>query len=413
MLSLKKWGQWILPFFFVMLPWDISKILFPPYQSAPETPTTFTFARIATFVLVSWGVVRLMQGGVGKNIQRLFRAPLLWAVLPLFIAAGSSFLGSMQPHTTGVEIARLLLLFAVGISVALGAGDHKTFQRVWTGIFVVMTLTAIFGLTQYLTGRWIWGGGINIEGVRRVNSTFVDPNIFARYLDVSILGSLILMVKREWQVHPVRVLALLLQIGALVVTFSRTGWLILFFGILALALLSNPRKRWGIIGGGGVLILASLAVPMIRTRLLTLGTGIAALGQRQHLLKGGWAMFIEHPVTGVGLGNFQWALEHPYHYLVPWSDAVTRSHTTLVTVLAEMGLLGLGAMLLFLVFVTLMNLRIAGRMRAFALVITAGIFVIWVSSQGEGRFFEDPLLWGLWGLSLALQWKHWGEDWDD
>lgn len=395
-----------------MLPWDISKVLFPPYQSAAEAPTTLTFARIATFVLITWGILRFLQGGFWKNLQRLARTPLTWSVLPLLVAAGLSFLGSTQPHTTLVEIARLLLLLAAGISVAVGAEDYKTFQRVWIVFFAVMTLTAIFGLTQYLTGRWFWGGGINIEGVRRVNSTFVDPNIFARYLDVSILGGLLLMAKREWTLNPLRVLALLLQIGALIVTFSRTGWIIFFLGVLALALLSNPQKRWGILGGGGVLVLASLAVPAVRSRVLTLETGIGALGQRQHLLKGGWAMFIEHPFTGVGLGNFQWALEHPYHYLVPWSDAVTRSHTTLVTVMAEMGILGLVAMLLFLVFVTLMNLRIVGQMQAFALAVTMGIFVIWVSSQGEGRFFEDPLLWGLWGLSLALQWKHWGEDWD-
>jgi len=412
-LSLKKWGQWIIPFFFAMLPWEISKVLFPPYQSAPETPTTITFARIALVILVAWGALYFIQSGIWKNIQRLFQGPLIWSALPLLAAAGLSYVGSMQPRTTLGEIARLVLLLAVGVSIALGAVDHKTFQRVGSVFFAVATLTAIFGLIQYLTGRWIWGGGINIEGVRRVNSTFIDPNIFARYLDVSILGSLMLMAKKEWSAHPLRVLALLLQIGALGVTFSRTGWLILFVGVLGMAILSHPRKRWGILGGGGVLVLVLMAIPMLRTRLLTLGAGISALGQRQHLLQGGWAMFIEHPLTGVGLGNFQWALEHPYLYLVPWSDAVTRSHTTFVTVLAEMGILGLVAMLLFLVFVTMMNLRVVGRMRGFALAITAGIWVIWLSSQGEGRFFEDPLLWGLWGLSLALQWKHWGDDWDD
>ncbi len=410
MLKVKNFSRWIVPFFFIMLPWDISRVLFPPYQSAPETPSTFTFARIATIILIAWGLLRFIQGGIWKNIRRLGRAPLFWAVVPLFAATFLSLVSSMQPHTTLVEISRLLILCAAGISVALGTEDRKTFERVWMVFFAVATLTAIFGLVQYITGNWIWGGGINVSVVRRVNSTFMDPNIFARYLAVSILGGLLLIVRREWSFTALRVVALLLQIGALVVTFSRTGWIIFFCGIFGITLLGNQRRRWGILIGGGGALLAFLAVPSVRDRLLTLEAGVSALGQRQHLLKGGWAMFIEHPLSGVGLGNFQWAMEHSYRYLVPWSYSVTRSHTTVVTVLAEMGIFGLVAMLVFLFVVAWNNSRVVGQLKPYAWAGTIGIFAAWLSSQGEGRFFEDPLVWGLWGLSLAMQLGHLRED---
>jgi O-antigen ligase len=410
----KRWGDWIIPLFFALVPWDISKVLFPPYQSGSETPTSLTFLRIGMFLLITWGAVRFAQEGIGKTFRRLAGAPLIWAVIPLFIAALVSLTTSLQSRTTIMEGMRLLLLFAVGVSVALGADRKKVFDRVFMVIFAMATLTAVIGLAQYLSGNWIWGGGINISGVRRVNATFVDPNIFARYLIISILGTLHLLLRHEWSLRIGTVLALLIQVAALGVTFSRTGWLILLLGIVILAIgaVKHWRTRWSALGLGALGVVALYLIPSIRTRFETLFTGISALGQREHLIKGGWAMFIENPLTGVGLGNFQWAIEQPYHYLVPWSDAVTRSHTSLVTAAAEMGIFGIVSMFAFLLIIAGMNLRVLNRMNAFAQAVLISVFVVWLSSQGEGRFFEDPMVWAFWGLSLAIQWKPWGEGWD-
>lgn len=414
MTGVKKWGGWIIPLFFALVPWDISKVLFPPYQSGSETQTTLTFLRIGMVILIAWGAWQFAQGGIRKTFRRMVGAPLIWAVIPLFIAILVSLTTSLQPRTTMVEGMRLVLLFAVGVSMALGADRKVVFERIFKVIFVMATLTAVIGLIQYLSGQWIWGGGINILGVRRVNATFMDPNIFARYLDVSILGTLVLLLRREWYLRIGIALSLIIQVVALGVTFSRTGWIILLLGLIILAIgaAEHGRTRWSMLGIGTLGLAVLIIIPSIRARFETLFTGIGALGQRQHLLKGGWAMFIEHPLTGVGLGNFQWALENPYHYLVPWSDAVTRSHTSLVTVAAEMGILGVIGMASFLLLLTGMNLRVTNQMNAFAQVVLISVFVVWLSSQGEGRFFEDPMVWAFWGLSLAIQWKPWGEDWD-
>lgn len=412
---MKRWGDWIIPLFFALVPWDISKVLFPPYQSGSETSSTLTFLRIGMFLLIAWGVVRFVQDGIGKTLRRLAGAPLIWAVVPLFIAALVSLTTSLQPRITMIEGLRLLILFAVGISVALGADRKKVIERAFKVIFVMATLTAVIGLIQYISPQWIWGGGINdiASGVRRVNSTFIDPNIFARYLNISILGTVLLLLRREWPLRIGTALALLIQVAALGVTFSRTAWLILLIGlfILVIGTAKHWRTRWSALGLGALGVVALYLIPSIRVRFETLFTGISALGQREHLIKGGWAMFIENPLTGVGLGNFQWALENPYHYLVPWSDAVTRSHTSVITVAAEMGILGLVSMFAFLLIIAVMNLRLFNRMNAFAQAVLICVFVVWLSSQGEGRFFEDPMIWAFWGLSLAMQWKPWGEEW--
>lgn len=408
---MKKWGDWIIPLFFALVPLDISKVLFPPYESGPGTPTTLTFLRLGMLLLLVWGAIRIGQEGIGKTFKRLVRSPASWAVIPLLLAALISLSASLQPKTTIIEGLRLLLLFAVGVCIALGADRRHVLDRVFKVIFYTATLTAIFGLIQYFSGHWIWGGGINIDGVRRVNSTFMDPNVFARYLNISILGTVLLLLRREWSWDIGTIFALLIQVAAIGVTFSRTSWFTLFIGILILVIITqkNWNTRWSILGLGGLGLAILLLIPSIRNRLNTLSEGISALGERQHLIKGGWAMFVEHPLTGVGLGSFQYALEHSYNYLLPLSYAVTRSHTSLLTVAAEMGILGIASMLAFLLVLAVINLRTTNHMKPFAQAALSGILVIWLSSQGEGRFFEDPMVWALWGLSLALQWNPWND----
>lgn len=405
---MEKWGKWLIPFFFAMVPWDISKVLFPPYQSAPQTPTMLTFVRIATVLLIAWGAGLIIQKRSLSIFFILSRSMLNLGVLALFIAALVSCTGSLQPHATFVEGVRLLVLSALGMSIALGAMSSSGWdpelimERVWQTIFVMATLAAIFGIVQYLTGWGIWGGAI-APGPRRVNAMFMDSNILARFLDISILGTGILLLKQQWKLSLGIVVGLLCQLATLIFTYSRMAWLILLAGIIVLVVLSPNRNRWRYLVGLGVGISSLWFIPAVQLRVLTLLSGRdPSISTRQYLIKGGWAMFLEHPFSGVGLGNFQWAMEHPYSYILPYIGVVSRSHTTLVTVAAEMGILGILAMLIFLIEILNLNLRTYGKMRNYMLAVNAGVLVIWLSSQGEGRFFEDPLLWAFWGLSLAV-----------
>ncbi|MGI6119284.1 MAG: O-antigen ligase family protein [Desulfosporosinus sp.] len=405
---MEKWGKWLIPFFFAMVPWDISKVLFPPYLSTPESPTTLTFVRIAAILLIAWGTGLIIQRRSLGIIYTLFRSKLNWGVLILLIAAVVSLTASQQMHVTLVEGVRLIVFIALGMSIAFGGIVSSNLElelimkRVWQTIFVMATLLAIFGIVQYLTGWGIWGGAI-APGPRRVNAVFMDANIFARFLDISILGTCLLLIKKQWKMSPGILLGLICQGAALIFTYSRMAWLILCGGILVLIIVSASRNRWRYLAGFGAGSMALGFIPAVQSRIIPLLTGQdPSLGTRFYLIEGGWAMFVEHPLTGVGLGNFQWAIEHTYNYVLPYIGVVSRSHTSLVTVAAEMGILGILAMFIFLTTLLWQNLNAAGNIRNYLLAANAGVIVIWLSSQGEGRFFEDPLLWAFWGLSLAV-----------
>lgn len=400
---MRKWGHWLIILFFITFPWDISKILFPPYQSAAESPTTLTFVRIATILLIIWAFYVMLHDRERQRLWHSCNKRILSSVLPLFVAVGISYIGSLQAHNTLVEAFRIVVLCALGLSIAISTDTPDIHNKIWRIIVVMATLTAVIGIVQYVSGIGVWGGGIpGIGDARRANATFLDPNIFARYLDVSILGCAILLLTREWKPRFWLILALILQSTALIFTFSRTAWFILAFGLFLITIFIPNRLRVKLIGiyviAGGVLWL----IPSVKSRLMTLAAGPgAAVGERQHLLKAGWAMFTEHPLKGVGLGNFQWAIEHQYQRFLPGTGLVTRPHTSLLTIGAEMGILGLVAMFIFLAVIICENIRNKGKSKGFLLAMTCGILVIWLSSQGEGRFFEDPLLWAFWGLSLA------------
>ena len=61
----------------------------------------------------------------------------------------------------------------------------------------------------------------------------------------------------------------------------------------------------------------------------------------------GLIMFADHPIFGIGFGAFSQALAGgAYAGLVPPGVATTASHTSLVTIVAETGVVGLALVLL-------------------------------------------------------------------
>ncbi|MGH3061666.1 MAG: hypothetical protein ACRDNA_09690, partial [Gaiellaceae bacterium] len=77
------------------------------------------------------------------------------------------------------------------------------------------------------------------------------------------------------------------------------------------------------------------------------------------------------------------------------------SHTTPLTVAAELGLLGLAAYAGFLVAALRSSFLAMRRDRALGLSLLAVFTVLVVHSLAYSGFFEDPLTWGTLGLAAA------------
>jgi O-antigen ligase len=118
-------------------------------------------------------------------------------------------------------------------------------------------------------------------------------------------------------------------------------------------------------------------------------------------------MFLDHPIAGLGLDSFREGMEGDYsHFIWPGRKTVL-SHTSIITVMAELGIIGL-LTLLFLLYKwaqvcwrAYANASVSDK--ALAAGLAAAFLAVFLSSQSEGRFFEDPYLWLIFGLGVALR----------
>jgi O-antigen ligase len=112
-------------------------------------------------------------------------------------------------------------------------------------------------------------------------------------------------------------------------------------------------------------------------------------------------MGIDHPIFGVGFGGYQHALLTTYQRFLPavYTDSV--SHTSSVTVVAEQGLVGALLMSVFLIQLARESLAARSDRDAWSPFITVSatlIIPIFLYSEFEGRFVQEPYLWLAFGM---------------
>ena len=436
---------------------DISTTWLPPI--APMgSPDSLSLARLFTVGVIGAALWRLWKEPELRRHLKVILKHFLSKGLLIYIAVGAfSFIYSIGRAKTVVEVLRLLVFFFLYLAIGLLVERRHVllpFKVVhWVGVALV-PLTIYEGATRH----FIWRGYLAEGMIARVNATFVDPNIFARYLVLAVVANLILQyLNTDPKKRYIYFGALLGLLAALAVTLSRSG-VVTLIAVLVLLCLLIPRKRMvqpiAVLGLIGAVIVASR--PTVWHRLLTFRKGLGALdAQRAYLWRVSWAMFRDHPLFGVGLGGFQKSfLTHyiSYKTAIPYVKGVTLSHTTILTIAAELGLVGLAALALVWVAViwTLRELRGSkfemtgtgnplpvnepekvnaaevendktsqGSSRgkkniSTGYLVGVGYFLwvvaVFISSQSEARFFEDPMIWIGMGMMIHLVIGEMGSD---
>jgi O-antigen ligase len=152
------------------------------------------------------------------------------------------------------------------------------------------------------------------------------------------LGVFICARGRAWRVGSA--LTALLGSAALLGTFTRSAWL----GILvsAAVILGRWKPRWLAALAGVVVLLLLLAPASYRDRMASAFDPTHATNvERTYMWDAGWRMFLDHPMTGVGLQDL-----HPLYerYRNPAAtEATGHLHSVPVHLAATMGVIGLAA----------------------------------------------------------------------
>lgn len=314
----------------------------------------------------------------------------------------------------------ILPMYAAFVFVAPAFITGRTdLERIWGAMFVIAIVVSLIAVVQRF-GVFNWREILiqSDEVNYRSNATFGDPNILARYLAMTIPLAAVLVLAtgpRRLTIY-LALPALAASTLGIVASASRSGWLILLL-IGFLAVWWAPLRlytRVALTTVSAVLLGSLLGLLLLQggadaQRVQTLWSGVEVIGQREFLIRAGIAMWKDNPLIGVGAGNYQDSLIVSYLHLIPSWARTTLSHTSFVSVLAELGLVGAAAFafISFRIGLAMVRLYRGARGEPYARLVVgwlgASLVGIVLHSQSEGRLIDEPYLWLLLAIAVAVE----------
>ena len=222
----------------------------------------------------------------------------------------------------------------------------------------------------------------------RVNSLFWDASVYGRFMAVTLVLCAGVAVYRGMTVPLGAVMAV--TFAGLYFTYSQSSYFALAAGVVAVGTGLWPRRMTLALVAAGAVGLLAVVVVALR------GNSAARVSDdRSHLIQLGWRVIKHHPLLGAGLGGLpKAAVAGTAH---PFRVKGAASHTTPVTVAAELGPIGFLIYLWVLGALTTLGVRLRGA-GAVPRVLLAALVAIFASSLFYDSFFEDPTMWLLAGF---------------
>ena len=367
----------------------------------------------ANLLLPLYGVI-----AAGAIAFALRRVEIALAIVLVVYAAQSAYSSDVTQAT--VSVCCFYVPFAVLFRLLLDVPWTTRLLRQVFGVVVALALLfAAVGFVESATGRLLISNSKVVEANEikpyfRVNSLFFDPNIYGRFLALTmiVLAASLPALRRGRQVALVAAALAVLWFG-MVLSLSQSSFAALLLGLLVLAVL-----RWRpllVVGVVAAALVVGVVVVVAAPDQVGLHTGTSkgldkSTSGRSDLIKGGARMARDRPIWGFGSGSF--ANDFRKRERVHSEKSAAASHTIPVTVAAEQGVIGL-ASYLWLLFCAFALLFGGGLRRA----VRAGPPEEWVGRAAMAAayaglvlhtlvyaaFLEDPLSWVLLALGASLR----------
>jgi O-antigen ligase len=310
--------------------------------------------------------------------------------------------------------------FALLFVILLDANWSPRLLRwsLWVTVGLALVFAAI-GCVEFATGRLLITNAKVVEAndllpYFRVNSLFFDPNIFGRYLALTmiLLAAVLLWTRRRREAALIACALALLWAG-LVFSLSQSSFGALLLGLAVLAALR--WKPWPVLALIGAVAVIGIAVVLIAPGALNLETGKQnwwnrATSGRADLVEGGLRMVRDRPVLGFGSGAY--ADEYRIREHVSSEKVAAASHTIPLTVTAEQGIVGLVAYLaLIAVSLALLFRGLRARLEpawpgtaaVAQAAIAAAYAALLLHTFVYAAYLEDPLTWALLAIAAGLR----------
>ena len=377
---------------------------------------------VPLYVVVGSGVLATAVATLrGETRLRRLPKPLVLALVLVVCLYALQTIYSEDVAFAARNIGFFLIPFAILFSLlAEATWDRRLFKLALAVLLAEGVILALIGIGQFADQHIFWNGKLEASNdfhfYFRVNSLFWDPNIYGRYLVLSILlgaTALLWVVKRSMALLLTGVVAVVFV--GLVFAFSQTSFIALFVGLAVLAAL-RWSVRWAILATPVALVAIAVGVLFLAggsnesARTVTEG--------HSSLVSGGLKLAKQRPLYGYGSASFSKAFGKEEN--VPAGDN-TISHTEPVTVAAEQGVIGL---LGYLALLAAALWTVFSGMRSIApglgapfkplgdgdrieltparIGIAAAFSALLVHTIGYAAYLTDPLTWALLAVGGVL-----------
>jgi len=346
-------GLWLAIKSFDRLEFGLVALLFAMpldrYGQLIETPITLTVFQVVLLVCLAAWARDLWARKEGPRFSWID------AGIALMVLAGLwSLPFSLARSTTLVSVARLTFLWALALLYANGIRDTAGLRRVINALAVSGVVLGALGLAQYFVPGFDLGSVRDIlraggaVAFSRVGAFFHDPNFLAAVLSAIAAMALSFLSHAGTGKMALAWGAVLAVTGAaLLVTFSRGGWLGGAAGLLVAVLTAPKTRRAWLLGAmvAAVLAAAVMAPDAVVSRGGSPANGDTdvSVGTRDYMNVSMVRMIADRPVTGTGLGAFDRA--YPDYRMPGTSLDIVKPHQVPLTFVVETGLLGAFAQL--------------------------------------------------------------------
>jgi hypothetical protein len=350
---------------------------------------------VATLALI-WDAV------AGRELSSLPRTIAVPAAA--FLAFASlSLLWTSDPGSGRNLLEFFLLPFAVLVAVGGRAPFPQTMPRLLGTLSIALaSLFAVVGLVEAATHRLIfYSHNLAVSNTYtsffRVTSLFRDPSLYGRHLVLGLAVLVVCLWLRRVDVWLAAGLIALLW-GGLYFSYSQSSYAALFVVVLGVTIVAAERRvRWIAVATAVVVALAGAGIAASKVAHTSVRKATSDRSRRVELTAKVW---VHHPLAGVGLGGQPRESQKLADRFAPLQNFV--SHTTPLTVLAELGAIG------FILYVALLvgggwTLELVRRRnQALGLSLAAVFLALFVHSLAYSGFFEDPITWLVLAVASAF-----------
>jgi O-antigen ligase len=331
-------------------------LLFGPLAfGAVEPWSIFLMEAGSAALFLLWIGKQVLEGEMKIRWNPLF---LPMAVFGLLIVSQLVFHRSAYPHDTAslalLYVSYAMLCFLAGQALLRGS-QARTLAVVFS---LYGAALASFSLIQGISsngklywlllprhGGWIYG-------------PYVNHNHYAGLMEMLVPIPLVLSLTKlaSSRTRATAAAVAAVMVGTIFLSGSRGGMLAIFAELLILAVLLIKQKR-GLRTAIGIGVFLVIVVGLLiwvgggelSKRIATVGPSHPDLSGdvRRNINRDGLRMFLQKPVLGWGLGTFP--VVYPQFRTFYTNFFVNQAHNDYLQLLVEMGLIGFGTMVWFLV----------------------------------------------------------------